>query len=730
MAELHGPVLSRRMVLVAGACAGGGLLVGCGAAPSAADKAAEIALGDYIMIGGDGKVTIVSTNPEIGQGVRTALPMLIAEELDVAWDQVRVEVALADQERYGRQVAGGSRAVPTQYEPLRRVGAAARQMLVQAAARRWGASESECATSNGAVTHTPSRKTLRYGALAADAAKLPAPSLDAVPLKDPKDFKIIGVFTRQTDAEAIVTGKPLFGIDVKVPGMAYATFVKAPSFGGKIARVDLGPARAVKGVTHAFEVAGGADLAGLLPGVAIVAESWVAAQRARGKLDVAWEPGRLRTLSSETFLEAAQAQSIEPTPAPLRRDGDPDAALASAAKVVEAEYYYPLLAHAAMEPMNCTARVADGGAEIWAPTQNPEPGRKLVAEALGLDPAKVVIHMTRCGGGFGRRLNNDYMVEAAWIAKEAGRPVKLIWTREDDLQHDFYRPAGLHRLKAGLDEAGALAAWRGHYVGMGDREAARSAAMSPDEWPARFVPNFQLEASFITPHAPTGPLRAPGSNAIAWVVQSFIDELAHAAGADPIRFRLDLLARAPLDPATEGRSPPFAAGRMAGVLEAVAEMSGWGKTSLPARTGLGAAFHFSHLGYIAEVVRASVADDGAVKVENVWAAVDVGAQIINPAGAINQVQGSIIDGLSAALFQEISIKDGAVVQSNFHDYGLLRMPDAPADIAVKFLKTDFPPTGLGEPALPPAPPALCNAIFAATGVRIRRLPIDRALLKA
>jgi len=695
-------------------------------------------LNAYVTVAPNGQVTILAKSPDVGQGVKTMLPMLIAEELDVAWEDVRIEMAPNDPKTYGRQFAGGSMATPMHWDDLRRVGAVARAMLIQAAATAWNCGPGDCTTAPGEVIHKPSGKKRTYGSLAMACATITPPDPKTVPLKDAKDYRIVGKPKVQYDTAKIVTGQPLFGIDQRRPGMLYATYVKAPVFGAKVASADLDAAKAVKGVKAAFIVSGADDAfapagghigQGLMPGVAVVADSWWAARKGRDKLNVKWADHPTSSQSSKGYAEQAAALNAGKPMRNTRNDGDVDAALKGAAKTVEAAYAYPFLSHANLEPQNCTAEFKDGKLEIWAPTQYPEPGRQLCAKTLGMKPEDITVNMVRGGGGFGRRLANDYMVEAAWIAREAKAPVKLVWTREDDMQHDHYRPGGFHFFKGGLDAQGNLVALQDHFVtfASGSGPTAPSAGMSAAEFPARFVPNCRYDVSTIPLGVPTGPLRAPGSNALAFAFQSFIDEMAHAAGADPLAFQIKLLG----DKDVVGEAPAaYAAGRMRGVLKAVGEMSGWAnRGKLPKGEGMGVACYFSHLGYFAEVAHVAVSADGAVKVKKVWVAADVGRQIINPHGAINQVQGSVLDGLSGALHQQITIANGATEQSNFTDYPLMRISES-CPVEVKFLKTEFPPTGLGEPALPPAIPALTNAIFAATGKRVRSLPVTPEMLKA
>jgi len=692
----------------------------------------------YIRVAADGAVTIVAKNPEVGQGIKTMLPMLIAEELDADWKSVKIEQADFDDTKYAAQSAGGSTATPNNWIPMRRAGAAGRALFIRAAAQMWNVAENECSTGGGTVRHAASNRTLGYGELASKAAALPTPDLNSLKLKDPKDYRIIGQRLMQRELPNIVTGKPIFAIDVKVPGMLYAVYEKCPVFGGEPGSPNLDEISKLPGVKEAFVVkrpSTAPDISGgVLPdpgiesGVAIIAETWWHAQSARKKLRVTWNEGPWATQSSAGFAQKAEALSKQAPQRTIRRDGDSDAGLKNSAKVVDAAYSYPFISHAPLEPQGATAHYQNGKVEIWTNSQQPGRGRRMTADVLGIPEKDIKLHLVRGGGGFGRRLTNDYMTEAAFISKQAGGvPVKLLWSREDDMTHDYYRPGGFQYLKAGLDEAGRVVAWRNHFISYGDGDRfVASGAMGPTEFPQSFIRDYALYASVQQLGMKTGALRAPSSNAFAFVIQSFIDELAHAAGKDPLQFRLDLLSAERVTSGAEaapGRNPGMNPDRMKGVLKLVAEKSGWGKRTLPKGTAQGVAFHFSHRGYFAQVAEVKVDAANKVKVSKVWVAGDVGRQIVNPSAAENICQGAIIDGLSELMHQEITVEKGRVVQTNYDNHGMVRMAQAPAEIQVDFLLTDFDPTGLGEPAMPPILPAVTNAIFAATGKRVRSLPL-------
>jgi len=744
--------IDRRSFLRVTAASGGGLLLGLytqpkasaqgrgrgGPGPAPAPPDPHV----YIKIAPDGAVTIMAKNPEVGQGVKTMLPMLIAEELDVEWKNVKIEQTDFDDSKYAGQFAGGSFATPSNWLPMRQVGAAGRALLIKAAAQTWSVPESECSTSAGRVLHLASNRSLGYGELADKAWSMPMPDLKTLQFKDPKDYTIVGKPLRQRELSNIVAGKPIFGIDVTVSSMLYAVYEKCGVFGGKVAGANLDEIKKMPGVRHAF-VVDRPDITdtvlpadpGLESGIAIVADTWWQAQSARKKLQVTWNEGARANQSSADYAQRADALSKQQPHETLKSDGDAEAALSGAAKVVEAAYSYPFISHAPLEPQNCTARYKDGKCEIWTNSQIPQGGRTLAARALEIPDKDVTLHMVRGGGGFGRRLTNDYMVEAAYISKTAGAPVKLLWSREDDMAHDYYRPGGFQYLKAGLDSSGKIVGWRNHFVSYGDIDPsgrvrfANAAGMGPTEFPQRFIPHYALYTSVMPLGIRTGALRAPSSNAFAFVIQSFIDELAHAAGKDPVEFRLALLsAGGPTPPPAPGpfAAPGMNADRMKGVLELVAEKSGWGKRNLAKGTAMGVAFHFSHMGYFAEVAEVTVDSANKVKLHKFWVAADVGSQIINPSAAENMVQGAVIDGLSELMTQEIIIDKGRVVQSNFDQHPMMRLAQAPPEIEVHFLKTGNPPTGLGEPSLPPALPAVANAIFRASGKRVRSLPFSKS----
>jgi isoquinoline 1-oxidoreductase beta subunit len=728
--------LNRRSFLQMTALAGGAFALGLYSRPRAFAQPGEPPLDTvaFIRIGSDGAVTIMAKNPEIGQGVKTMLPMLVAEELDVDWKDVRVEQADLNEKCFGGQWAGGSMSTPLHWEPLRRVGAAYRQMLIAAAAQTWNVPAAECTTKPGRVFHAASSRSAGYGELAAKAATLTPPALNTVKLKDPADFSIIGKSQPGVDTRAIVTGKAVFGIDVSLPNMLHAVIQRCAVFGGKVKSANTEQVSKLPGVRKVIVIDGSiaADLVlesdpGMEPGVAVLADTWWQAQSARKALKIDWDFGKGAKQSTDAFAARAAELLKSPSTNPVRTYGDIDGALKSASKVLEAVYAYPFLCHGTLEPQDTTAAFSDGKLEMWTTSQVPGEGRRMVAKALGIDESAITVHLCRTGGAFGRRLMNDYMVEAAWLAKQAGSPVKLVWSREDDMAHDAYRPGGTIGLKAGLDAHGKLVAWTQHLVTYGEgKKITPSGDIGPDEFPAGYVPSYSIGMTPMPLWLRTGPQRAPGVNAYAFVHQSFLDELAAAAGRDPLEFQLELLAATPasgteIKPSDPGRLNPE---RLKGVLELVAEKSGWASRKRVPGRGMGIAAYFCHMGYFAEVADVSVDSSNRIKVNHVWAAGDVGSHIINPAAAESMGYGGVVEGLSH-MNQEITLADGRVEQTNYHQHPMLRMRETPP-IEVFWRKTGFSPTGLGEPTLPPILPAVGNAVFAATGKRIRTLPLKRS----
>ena len=718
--------MNRRGFLKLAGVAGGGLVlafyVGDRATALANTGAAskDFAPNAYLRISPDGTVLIYSKNPEIGQGVKTSFPMIVAEELDADWSKVRVEQSKIDAALYGRQFAGGSRSIPTNWDVLRKAGATARAMLVSAAAKDWGVPEAECVTEASSVLHKQSNRKLGYGELAAKAAALPVPDEKSLKLKERKDYKLLGKRVTGVDNHLVVTGQPLFGIDQVIPDMQFAVYEKCPAVGGKVGEANLEEIRKLPGVKNVLVIEGTGKPTEVMPGIAILATSTYAAIAARRKLKVKWDES---SASKDSWTKAAsEAQKIAKQNGPdsLRNTGDVEAAFGKA-KTVEAFYTYPFISHAPLEPQNCTASFKDGAVEIWAPTQTPGSAIDLVASSLGIPKEKVTLNQTRVGGGFGRRLMNDYVCEAAMISKQAGVPVKLQWTREDDMQHDFYRVGGFHSFKGGVDGDGKLVAWSDHFITFtqdGQRPTS-GGDLAQDEFPALLVPNVRLTQTKLPLMVPTGPWRAPRSNSVAFAVQSFLHELSVAANRDHLAFLLDIMG----EPRWLTPNNEFAlnTGRAAAVIKLAAEKAGWGK-QLPKGRGLGLAFHFSHAGHFAEVAEVSVDANRKLTLHKVTVAGDIGP-VVNLSGAENQVEGSVVDGFSTALGLGLSIENGRIQETNFDRYPLLRIPHAPA-VEVHFIQSDYSPTGVGEPALPPLAPALCNAIFAASGHRVRTLPLS------
>jgi isoquinoline 1-oxidoreductase beta subunit len=720
-----GPAMNRRSFLRVSALAGGGLALNAmipGELFAAEEVPAGAMLNAFVSIATDGTITITSKVPEIGQGISTSLPMIVADELDADWSKVVVKQGMANQALYGNQMAGGSMSTPTNWMPMRQFGALARDLIVRAAAAEWNVPAGELTTSNGVVTHKASGRSGGYGSFAAKAATLTPLEASAVKLKDPSQFTIIGTPKGGAFSGRIVRGEPIYGIDTRVPGMLYAVFDRSPVLGARLRSADVSEVLKQPGVKHAFEIKGNGKPAELSDGVAIIATHWWLANDARKALKADWDetPGKNNT--STVYTATAATLLGKPPAKEIRKDGDVAAARQKAAKRVTARYAYPFLHHVPMEPQNCTALFQDGKLTMWAPTQLPGPGITSISQVLGIDQKNITVYLTRVGGGFGRRLTNDFMVQSAAIAKQVpGTPVQMIMSREEDTAHGFYRPGGFHAFEASLDDKGKVIGFSNHLVGYSTGgNAVRGGEMGSAEFPAGLVENLLLGQTNMETVIPTGPLRAPFSNASAFANQSFLDEVARAGKRDLPTLLIEMLGEPRELPGPRGR-PGLNTGRARAVIEKVVAMSNW-NAKRPKGTGKGLAFYFSHMGYFAEVVEVRMVK-GEITIPQVWAAGDVGRHIINPSGALNQVRGSIIDGIGQTLGQAMTFVDGKAEQSNFHNFPVARHTMAP-QIHVEFVLSDNNPTGLGEPALPPLPPALANAVFDATGKRVRSLPID------
>jgi isoquinoline 1-oxidoreductase subunit beta len=721
MLALTSDSMLQAQVPPAGAAPGG--LAGTGNTPGVPNAGATLAWDAFISIAPTGAIRIYSARPDVGQGIKTSSAMIVAEEMDADWSRVTVEQSPVDFSIYGSQNVGGSRSTPNSWDPLRKVGATARALLVSAAARTWGAAESDCTTDKSVVTHWPSRRTLGYGELAAKASTLPVPDAGKLTLKLRRDYKLLGTRVASVDNPKIVRGEPIYGMDFQLPGMAYASVQRAPVFRAKVRGFNAETIKQLPGVRDAFVLDGQRiDGGEIITGVVVVADSTWAAFSARKQLQIDWDTSGASTDSSAAIESQARALASTRGKQELKSSGDVDAAFAAAAKTVAGFYSYPFISHAPLEPQNASAWYRDGAIEMWVPVQTVDRARPAVAQLLGLSLDKVTVHLPRIGGGFGRRLLFDYMTETALIARRVSGPVKVVWTRADDLQYDYFRVGGFHALKGALDANGKLTAWQGHFITFSpdERSVANGGSLDPGEFPAPVVSNVHMSQTMLPLAARTGPWRAPRSNGLAFPMQSFLHELAVAAGRDHVEFLLELFGAPRLLP-PGGQS--LNTGRAAAVLKMVAEKSGWGR-KLPASHGLGLAFYYSHLGHFAEVAEVSVSPGKKLTVHKVTVAADIGL-VLNPLGAEQQVQGSVMDGLSVVLGQRITFAGGVTQQQNFGDYPLLRIASAP-QVAVHFIDSDYSPTGVGEPALPPVAPAICNAIFAATGERIRTLPLSLA----
>jgi isoquinoline 1-oxidoreductase beta subunit len=725
--------VSRRAFLKTSAAGGAALVIGFHLSPGAfAEQAQEQKTPNpfdaWVRVTPDNRVTLVLGKSEMGQGVYTSLPMILAEELCVDWKQVHVEQAPTNPKVYDHGT-GGSGSVNGSWLPLRRAGAAAREMLIAAAAKKWEVGAETCKAKNGYVVHGHPERSFRFGELVADASQLPIPNLHSVPLKNPDDFTIVGHEMHRLDAAAKANGSAKFGIDSRPAGLQYAVIARCPVFNGKVASFDATKAKSVPGVRDVFQIETSGRGASTTGGVAVVADNSWAAIQGRKALQVKWEEGEAASESSgelrKQFLENASKPGNV-----LRNDGDAEASLASSSKKLQAAYELPFAAHVCMEPMNCTVHIQDDRAEAWVPSQGPQWAQGVIADAAKLKPEQVTVHTTLMGGGFGRRYQADFVMEAAEVAKVVKKPVMVLWTREDDMQHDFYRPASYHRLEAALDGESKLAAWK-HFQTSTSIAAKWSKKGADDPGLGEFgtgatIPydtkNVRIEYTLAHSSAPRAWWRSVEHSSSGFVMESFVDELAHAAGQDPLAFRLKLIGadrKIPQFGEERQEYPALNTARLKGVLQLAAEKAGWGKP-LPKGQGRGIAAFYSFFSYVAAVAEVS-ASGGELKVKRLVCAVDCG-RAVNPNGVRAQVESAAIYALTATVKDAITVERGRIVQANFNDYEMIRMKEAPL-IEVHIVASTEEPTGIGEPTVPVIAPAICNAIFAATDKRLRRLPI-------
>ena len=716
--------IGRRAFIRNAGLASGGLVIGfnwlasCKMTPEQVNSLPKewFELNGFLKVGDNGLVTIMSPNPEIGQNVKTSMPMIVAEELDVAWKDVIVEQAPLNTAIFTRQLAGGSQSIRQGWEGLRMAGATARYMLKEAAAQAWGVPANEITTKDGTLTHEASGKSAGYGEMASAATSIEVP--DEVELKDNDSFSIIGTDKKNVDGKAIVTGKPLFGLDVYKEGMLTAMIVHPPAFGMKYKGMNADAVKTMPGIKDVFHFEvypegmekQWSDQGGIPELVAIVGNSTRECMQAKKALNVEWEQDSMA--ESTSYHEESLAQLLEkPTETPARKDGDVDAAFKKAAKIVESTYSAPYLAHNTMEPMNFFAHVTPDKAELLGPIQTPEFAEKSLAARLGMPLEKIDIMMTRMGGGFGRRLYGPFVIEAAVISQKMNAPIKLVYTREDDMTQGTYRPSYKVKYRAGLDEDGNLIAW--HVRGAGTNDDL----VFENRFPAGAVDNYLAEKHSLPTNVTTGAWRAPRSNFIAGAEQAFMDEVAEAAGKDPLEFRLELFDRAINNPVGDPEKNDYDPERYAGVLKLVKEKANWGTDTGKAR---GVAAYYCHNSYVAQVLE--LEDGGDMpRVDKITCAVDCGI-VINPLAAKNQIEGGMIDGIGHATYSALSFENGRPEQSNFDTYRLIRHSEAPKNIEVHFVDNGIDPTGLGEPSLPPAIGALSNALYQATGRRFYKQP--------